>query len=329
MPPLRRLLPLLVVLAGLLVPLAASQGTLSITVYSDKTQYSLGENVRIFGKVADSQGTPVLGSGVSIQVGDPPTFIEVVYPDSSGAYSVSFVLSASVAPGQYIVYATASKPGYTSAQQQTQFTVLPETTTTTPTTSLPPPQPSKCLIATATYGSEIAPEVALLRNFRDAEIMKASSGRSFMQTFNAFYYSFSPQVASFIAAHGLVRSEMKMILYPLIAILYGSSSIFQVLAFDGELAVLFAGIFAAVGIGFVYLGPIAILGSRLVTIRSRSRRPTWKSVVLVSCVLATLTFIMVDVGRMSSLLAESAVAVVLSFLFLGALGAKSLYETVR
>ncbi len=109
---MRRLLPLLVILAGLLlVPLAASQGALSITVSSDKTEYPLGETVNIFGKVADSQGTSTLGVGVSIQVGDPPTFIEVVYPDSSGAYSVSFVLSASIAPGQYTVYATASKPG--------------------------------------------------------------------------------------------------------------------------------------------------------------------------------------------------------------------------
>ena len=261
-----------------------------------------------------------MGAGVSIQVGDPPTFIEVVYSDSSGAYSDSFILTTNIAPGQYTVYATASKPGYTSTQEQTQFTVLTQASTTTSPSSN---QPSKCLIATATYGSELAPEVALLRNFRDAEVMQTSAGKNFMQSFNAFYYSFSPQVASFIAFHGPVRSVMKVILYPLIGILYVSSKIFQISSFNGELTVTISGILAALGIGFVYFGPTVILGSRLVNNNAASKWQTWKHMVLASCLISTFSLVLVEASGLTVFLTESSVAVVLSFLLLGALCAKS------
>ena len=48
-----------------------------------------------------------------------------------------------------------------------------------------------CLIATATYGSELAPEVQKLREIRDNTLLQTESGKLFMGTFNDFYYSFS------------------------------------------------------------------------------------------------------------------------------------------
>ncbi len=50
-----------------------------------------------------------------------------------------------------------------------------------------------CLIATATYGSELAPQVQMLREIRDNQLMNTESGKSFMTTFNELYYSFSVQ----------------------------------------------------------------------------------------------------------------------------------------
>ena len=176
----RRLLPLFVLLSVLfLVPFVYSQGSLSITLSTDKTQYEPGETVRISGKVLGSQSNPVVGAAVSIQVGDPPLHVDLVFSDNSGAYLDSFILTAGTAPGQYNIFASAGKPGYTSAQQQTQFTVLPQSTLTTSTSSSSQSNspPSRCFIATATYGSEIAPEVALLRNFRDAEVLQTSAGK--------------------------------------------------------------------------------------------------------------------------------------------------------
>ncbi|MBT6647139.1 MAG: pentapeptide repeat-containing protein, partial [Thaumarchaeota archaeon] len=49
-----------------------------------------------------------------------------------------------------------------------------------------------CLIATATYGSELSPQVQLLRELRDNQLLQTESGTQFMTMFNDVYYSFSP-----------------------------------------------------------------------------------------------------------------------------------------
>lgn len=323
-----KLLPLLLVISVLLVaPLVFSQGSLLITVSTDKAQYVQGETVGISGKVLDSQSKPVPGVTVSIQVGEAPMiYSSSVFSDDSGSYLDSFVLSTTAA-GQYTVYATAFKSGYASGLQQTQFTVLPQSTSTTSSASSSSSQsngpPSKCFIATATYGSEVAPEVALLRNFRDAQVLRTSAGASFMQAFNAFYYSFSPQVASFISSNGVVRAAMKVILYPLIGILFLSSKIFQISSVNGELAITISGIFAALGIGAVYFGPIAILSSRVVKTSGRSRWSTVKWLILGSCLVSTLAIILGEESHSSLLLTSATVATVLSFLFLGAFSVRS------
>ena len=43
-----------------------------------------------------------------------------------------------------------------------------------------------CLIATAAYGSEMAPQVQLLREIRDNQLMNTESGTAFMGAFNEF-----------------------------------------------------------------------------------------------------------------------------------------------
>ncbi|HUK51278.1 MAG TPA: CFI-box-CTERM domain-containing protein, partial [Terriglobales bacterium] len=72
----------------------------------------------------------------------------------------------------------------------TTSSIMTSTTSSSTTTSAP-----KCFIATATFGSQLAPQVQFLRTFRDQQIMNTFAGRSFMIAFNAWYYSFSPQVA--------------------------------------------------------------------------------------------------------------------------------------
>ena len=54
-----------------------------------------------------------------------------------------------------------------------------------------------CLIATATFGSELAPQVQQLRELRDNKLLQIESGKSFMNSFNTLYYSFSPQIADY------------------------------------------------------------------------------------------------------------------------------------
>jgi hypothetical protein len=114
---------------------------------------------------------------------------------------------------------------------------------------------SSCLIATATYGSELSPEVQFLRDFRDRQILNTFAGSNFMTVFNAWYYSFSPSVAQYISTHETARSVMKGVLYPLMEILYLSSLVYSALAFLPELAGLTSGIIVSSLIGLVYLTP--------------------------------------------------------------------------
>ncbi|AJW69936.1 CFI-box-CTERM domain-containing protein [Nitrosopumilus adriaticus] len=73
-----------------------------------------------------------------------------------------------------------------------------------------------CLIATATYGSELAPQVQQLRELRDNTILSTKSGTAFMSTFNQFYYSFSPTVADLEREQPIFKEFTKITLTPML-----------------------------------------------------------------------------------------------------------------
>jgi len=118
-----------------------------------------------------------------------------------------------------------------------------------------------CIIATATYGSELSPQVQFLRGFRDNIVLKTFAGSSFMAVFDAWYYSFSPSVASTISDNEMLRGGMKVVLYPLIGVLHLSSEAFSLLSFNPELGVMMAGLVASSLIGIVYFLPLVLLVS--------------------------------------------------------------------
>ncbi|MFQ5476678.1 MAG: CFI-box-CTERM domain-containing protein [Nitrosopumilus sp.] len=74
-----------------------------------------------------------------------------------------------------------------------------------------------CLIATATFGSELAPQVQQLRELRDNTILSTESGTSFMTGFNQFYYSFSPAVADLERESPIFKEAMKLTLTPMLS----------------------------------------------------------------------------------------------------------------
>jgi hypothetical protein len=336
---------ILVLCALVLLPSVASQPALSITVSTDNSQYSPGESVSIFGVVRGNQNNPISGAAVSIQVNDAGNntiHIQLVFSDPSGAYADSLSLPTDSAQGQYTVYASANKAGYSNGVSQTQFSVLIQTTTSTQTatskssttststattssyhstTSSAVTQTnsqSQCLIATATYGSELAPEVVLLRNFRDFDVLQTTAGYNFMKVFNAFYYSFSPGVASFIAAHSVLRSGMKVALYPLIAVLYVSSLVFAAITYNVEVAVVAAGVIASIGIGAIYLGPILVISSRLFKSRSRSRRLAMRIAYVVG-IFSAAGVMLAEISQIAVLIEVTTVSVVLCSVSLGGL----------
>jgi len=120
---------------------------------------------------------------------------------------------------------------------------------------------SGCLIATAAFGSELAPEVQHLRLFRDGIALKTSAGSGFMKVFNGWYYSFSPSVASYERQAPWLQSAMRTLIQPLLRILVISTSVYDSLAFNSELGIVAAGVTASTLVGLLYFAPIgAVLG---------------------------------------------------------------------
>ena len=76
-----------------------------------------------------------------------------------------------------------------------------------------------CLIATAAYGSEMAPQVQFLREIRDNQLMNTQSGISFMTGFNQLYYSFSPQVADMQRESPVFKEMIRIGITPLLSTL--------------------------------------------------------------------------------------------------------------
>jgi hypothetical protein len=74
-----------------------------------------------------------------------------------------------------------------------------------------------CLIATATYGSEMAPQVQQLRELRDNQLLQTESGTQFMGTFNDIYYSFSPVIADMERESPILKEIVKIAITPMIS----------------------------------------------------------------------------------------------------------------
>ena len=93
--------------------------------------------------------------------------------------------------------------------------------TTDPGDGPPPPDPGNgnCLIATAAFGSELAPQVQFLREIRDNTVMSTSSGAAFMTGFNQLYYSFSPTIADMERENPAFREAVRAFITPMISTL--------------------------------------------------------------------------------------------------------------
>lgn len=74
-----------------------------------------------------------------------------------------------------------------------------------------------CLIATATYDSELAPQVQQLRELRDNKLLQTESGSAFIESFNEIYYSFSPGIADFERENPIFKETVKLAITPMIS----------------------------------------------------------------------------------------------------------------
>jgi hypothetical protein len=115
-----------------------------------------------------------------------------------------------------------------------------------------------CLIVTATFGSPLASEVQLVRSFRDDSIVKSYTGSRFMPGFNAWYYSFSPQVSTFIREHPFIQPAMQVLITPILQIVLFAQTCYSLLSFNTELATIAAIVVGSTLYGLIYVFPVII-----------------------------------------------------------------------
>jgi len=115
---------------------------------------------------------------------------------------------------------------------------------------------SGCLIATATYGSELAPQVQLLREIRDNTLLQTNSGSSFMTNFNAIYYSFSPTIADLERQNPILKEVVKITITPMLSTL----SILNYANIDSEQEMLGYGIgIILLNLGMYFVMPAIVI----------------------------------------------------------------------
>ena len=113
-----------------------------------------------------------------------------------------------------------------------------------------------CLIATAAFGSEMAPQVQSLRELRDNIVLQTESGTSFMTGFNQFYYSFSPVIADYERENPVFKEAVKLTLTPLLT----SLTLLQYADIDSESEMLGYGIgIILLNIGMYFVAPAVLI----------------------------------------------------------------------
>ena len=119
-----------------------------------------------------------------------------------------------------------------------------------------PSQGGGCLIATATYGTELSTQVQQLREIRDQKLIKTEIGRNFIDNFNQIYYSFSPIIADYERKNTAFRESVKLFLTPLVS----SLSILNYAQLDSELDVLGLGVsIISINIGIYFVTPAILI----------------------------------------------------------------------
>ena len=269
---------IVLLLAISLVP-AFSQSVITFDV--DTSKFVPGEIVELKGNV----GTGLEGQPVAVEVTDNDgnvILIRTVTSDINGEFVLKFKVPNNISPGDLDIVTNVELDGQsftetkqveaTAAHEMVEQTNEPvcgtgtilkdgmcvvdtskTTSSNTERMATEDPRDSKgggCLIATATYGSEMAPQVQKLRELRDNSLLSTESGTNFMNTFNDVYYSFSPIIADYERENPVFREMVKVAITPMIT----SLSILNYVDMDSEESVLGYGISLIILNGMMYVG---------------------------------------------------------------------------
>ena len=235
-----------VLLFVLVTSLTISQAYAAEVIF-DSTKKSLtpGEIVELSGIIEKG----IEGDLIALEVKSPSgeiILIRTVELGPGGTYNLKFKIPASAESGNYDIITNLELVG-------TEETQVSEDSQS------PPSSGGGCLIATATYGSELAPQVQQLRELRDNTLLQTSSGSAFMDGFNSFYYLFSPTIADWERQNPAFKEAVKITITPLLT----SLSILNYVGIDSEEKMLGYGIgIILLNIGMYFVAP-AFLITRL------------------------------------------------------------------
>jgi len=208
----------------ILLSLTFSQSFAAEVIFdSTDKSYTAGDIVDLTGNIPGG----IEGDLVAIEIKSPSgeiILIRTVELGSNGSYSLKFKIPSTGESGTYGISTNVS------VEEISETTIQD----TQPTSG----DGGGCLIATATYGSELAPQVQQLRELRDNSLLHTESGTNFMNSFNDFYYSFSPYIADYERENPVFREMVKIAITPMIT----SLSILNYVDMDSEIEVLGYGI---------------------------------------------------------------------------------------
>jgi len=193
------------------IPLSFSD---TITINTNKEQFAGGDTVEINGSVENGVG----GEFVALEIKDPngeTILIRTITLGDGGAFSLKFKIPESGVAGSYDIVANSKQDGQTITETKTITQSTQQSTEKTSETKSS--SGGGCLIATATYGSELAPEVQKLRELRDNSLLQTESGTNFMGIFNDVYYSFSPYIADYERENPVFKEVVKIVITPMIS----------------------------------------------------------------------------------------------------------------
>ena len=218
-----------------------------ITVETNSDSFGPGQMVIITGN-AD-------GSSVAIQVKDTtglPILLRTITTDSNGNFELKFRIPQTASLGDYQILVSTVVDG-TPIIGTATFEVVEKSGSVTQTEQ---PKGGGCLIATAAFGSEMAPQVQFLRELRDNTVLQTESGMSFMTGFNQFYYSFSPAIADYERENPAFKEAVKITLTPLLT----SLTLLQFTDIDSESEMLGYGIgVILLNIGMYFVAPAVLI----------------------------------------------------------------------
>ena len=249
---------MLAVTCSLLLPVAFADSDVSLETDADLYEY--GETVKISGETSTES--------VTIQIKDVSgKTILIRNINADGSFSFNFNLSNNLILGKYDIIVNAVIDGVPQISSTSINLVDNKQSPSLPVSSstkqeieqkddVTDSEGGGCLIATAAFGSEMAPQVQFLREIRDNTVLQTESGISFMTSFNQFYYLFSPAVADYERENPVFREAVKLTLTPLLT----SLTLLNYVDIDTEQEMLGYGIgVILLNIGMYFVTPAVLL----------------------------------------------------------------------